>query len=144
MLEGAAPAGRTDLGALLHGVAARLRKRGLIVLVSDLLAPLEDLQSALHRFRYDGHAVILAHVVDPAEEEFPFDGNTRFEGMESDAALPTDARQVRAAYLEAFGGFRRELEKACALLGVDYLTANTARPPAETLVKFLVSRAGGY
>ncbi len=125
-------------------MAARLRKRGLVVLVSDLLAPLDDLYSALHRFRYDGHAVILAHVVDPAEEEFPFDGNTRFEGMESDLALPTDARQVRAAYLEAFGRFRRELERSCALLGVDYLAANTAQPLDATLVRFLVSRAGGY
>jgi len=144
VLEGTAPAGRTDLGALLHGIAARLRKRGLVVLVSDLLAPLDDLYSALHRFRYDGHAVILAHVVDPAEEEFPFDGNTRFEGMEADLALPTDARQVRAAYLDAFGAFRRELQKACALLGVDYLAANTAQPLDATLVRFLVSRAGGY
>lgn len=143
-LEDAVPGGKTDLGALLHGVAARLSRRGLVVLVSDLLAPLDDLYSALHRFRYDGHAVILAHVVDPAEEEFPFDGRTRFEGMESDAALPTDARQVREAYLEAFGSFRRELRRACGLLGVDYLAANTGEPLDATLVRFLVSRTGGY
>jgi uncharacterized protein (DUF58 family) len=144
VLEQAAPAGRTDLGPLLHGIAARLRKRGLVILVSDLLAPLDDLYSALHRLRYDGHAVILAHVVDPAEEQFPFDGSTLFEGMEGDLALPTDARQVRAAYLKAFGDFRRELRNGCALLGVDYLAANTAEPLDATLVRFLVSRAGGY
>lgn len=144
LLEAGAPAGRTDLGALLRRIATRLRKRGLVVLVSDLLAPLDDVYSALHRFRYDGHAVILAHVVDPAEEEFPFDGSTRFEGMESDLALATDARQVRAAYLEAFGGFRRDVQEACGRLGVDYLAASAGQPLDATLVRFLVSRAGGY
>jgi uncharacterized protein (DUF58 family) len=143
-LEQAAPAGRADLGPLLQDVAARLRKRGLVILVSDLLAPLDDLHGALHRLRYDGHAVILAHVVDPDEEEFPFDGNTRFEGLEAETVLPADARQVRAAYLRAFGRFKQELQRRCALLGVDYLLANTAAPLDATLVRFLVSRSGGY
>ncbi len=104
VLEGATPGGRTDLGALLHGVAGRLRKRGLVVLVSDLLAPLEDLQSALHRFRYDGHAVILAHVVDPAEEEFPFDGQHALRGH-GERRGPADGRAAGAGGLP--GGVRR-------------------------------------
>jgi len=144
LMEQVTPAGRTDLGGLLHRIAAQLPKRGLVILVSDLLAPPEDLYSALHRFRYDGHAVILVHVIDPAEEEFPFDGNTLFEGIESPAVLQTDARQVRDAYLEAFGRFRRDVEETCARLGVDYLAAGSAAPLDATLSRFLMSRSGGY
>jgi uncharacterized protein (DUF58 family) len=135
---------QTNLGSLLHLAAERLGRRGLVVLVSDLIAPLEDLQSALRRLRYDGHSVIVAHVVDPAEREFPFDGNVQFEGLESGELLRTDARQLRAAYLASFRRFQRAVEDSCLEQQIDYMTASTDQPLDKALGSFLASHAGGY
>ena len=144
VLEGNAPADTTDLGGLLHSVADRLGRRGLVVLLSDLIAPLEDVLSALRRLRYEGHSVILAHVADPAELEFPFDGHVRFDGIEDASALLADARQVRPAYLEALGRFRGAVEAACLEQQIDYLPVRTDERLDAALARFLSARAGGY
>jgi uncharacterized protein (DUF58 family) len=143
-LEENAPESDTDLGALLHRVADRLARRGLVILVSDLIAPLDDILSALHRLRYDGHSVIVVHVVDPAERDFPFDGNVRFEALEGGGNVLTDARQVRAAYVESFQRFTRAVRDACLRQQADYLMAVTDQPPGVTLARFLTSGAAGY
>lgn len=144
LLEESPAEHETDLGGLLHQMAERFAKRGLVILISDLMAPLEDIFSALQRFRYDGHAVIVVHVVDRAEEEFPFDGNVRFTGLESGGELLTDVRQVRRAYLESFGRFERALQSACLQEQMDYLKARTSDRLDTTLARFLASRARGY
>ncbi len=144
MLEEHEPAGRTDLGGLLHGLADELGRRGMVVLVSDMLAPLDDIVSALQRLRFDGHSVIVVHVMDPDELELPFDGNVRFEGLEAEGALQADARQLRSAYRHAFERFSRGLQEACQQQEIDYLAARTDRPLDVTLARFLTSRAGGY
>ncbi|MHC4593129.1 MAG: DUF58 domain-containing protein, partial [Planctomycetota bacterium] len=122
----------------------RLGRRGLVVLVSDLIAPLEDLQSALRRLRYDGHSVIVAHVVDPAEREFPFDGGVQFEGLESGEFLRTDGRQLRAAYLESFRQFQQAVADSCLEQQIDYMMASTDEPLDRALGRFLASHARGY
>lgn len=144
LLEESPAEQETNLGSLLHQMAERFAKRGLVILISDLIAPLEDIFSALQRFRYDGHAVIVVHVVDRAEEEFPFDGNVRFTGLESGGELLTDVRQVRRAYLESFGRFERALQTACLQEQMDYLKARTSDRLDTTLARFLASRARGY
>jgi uncharacterized protein (DUF58 family) len=144
LLEDCAPTGATNLGAPLHRMADQMSRRGLVLLVSDLLAPLSDLRSALHRFRYDGHAVILLHIVDPAERDFPFDGNVQFAGTETPTRIRADAQQIRGAYLEGFQRFGTEVRRMCDALEVDYLRADTDGPPDAALMKFLASRATGY
>ncbi|MFW6188861.1 MAG: DUF58 domain-containing protein [Planctomycetota bacterium] len=141
LLQQAAPRGQTDLGNLLHRVADRLSGRGIVVLVSDLFGPVDDLHSALQRFRYEGHAVIVVHVLDPAEAEFPFDGNVRFEGLEEGRELATGAGEVREAYLEAFRRFTDSVQRACAELEADYVLADTRREAGATLFRFLSARA---
>lgn len=137
MLEEHRPAGETDLGPLPQRLADGMGRRGLVVLVSDLIAPAADVTAAVRRLRYEGHAVVLAHVVDAAEEEFPFDGRVRFEGLESGRGMVTDARQIRAAYRRSFERFCRRVESACLELGADYLRARTDRPPGAVLARFL-------
>jgi uncharacterized protein (DUF58 family) len=144
LLEENSPGSETDLGSLLHSIADRLARRGLAVLVSDLLAPLDDILSATRRLRYDGHSVMLMHVVDPAERDFPFDGPVRFEDVEGPGAVLVEGRQLRAAYLDSFARFQRSVEEACLREGVDYLLACTDERPAAVLSRFLSSRAGGY
>jgi uncharacterized protein (DUF58 family) len=144
LLEENAPGRETNLGSLLHAVADRLARRGLVILVSDLLAPLDDILSAARRLRYDGHSAMLIHVVDPAERDFPFDGPVRFEDVEGTGNVLAEGRQLRAAYLESFGRFQRSLEEACLREGVDYVLACADEPPAVVLARFLSSRSGGY
>jgi uncharacterized protein (DUF58 family) len=109
----------------------------LVVCVSDLIAPLEDTLAALRRFRYDGHAAVLAHVVDAAEEDFPFDGRLQFEGLETAERLRTDARQIRPAYLASFNRFTEDLQRGCLESGVDYLRIRTDERLDTTLARFL-------
>jgi len=144
LLEESALDRQTNLGSLLHTVADRMARRGLVVLVSDLLAPLEDILSALRRLRYDGHSVMVLHVVDPAERDFPFDGHVLFEDLEGAGSVPAEGRQLRAAYLDSFDRFRRAVQAACLREQVDYLMACADEPPAVVLSRFLSSRSGGY
>ena len=104
----------------------------------------DDLLSALQRLRFDGHAVIVIHVIDPAEEEFPFDGNVRFESLESDDQLLADARQVRRSYVESFRRFRHRLEDACLTQQIDYLAVRTSDRPDVALIRLLASGARGH
>ncbi|NLW51301.1 MAG: DUF58 domain-containing protein [Candidatus Brocadiaceae bacterium] len=144
LLEETAPGRPTQLADVAHAAADRLARRGLVVLVSDLLAPLPDVVSALRRLRYDGHSVVVVHVVDPAERDFPFDGPVRFEDMEGSGGIPAEARQVRAAYLDSFRRFRQSVEARCLQEGVDYVPADSDQPPAAVLGRLLTSRPGGY
>ncbi len=144
ILETNSAEGRTDLGGLLHQIADRLARRGLLILVSDLIAPSADVFSAFERFRYEGHAVIVVHVVDESEESFPFDGNVRFEALESGEAVLVDARQVREVYVESFRAFRDAIQRACLQRQIDYMEAQTAAPLDVSLAAFLSSHARGY
>jgi uncharacterized protein (DUF58 family) len=144
LLEESVAEDQTNLGSLLHLAAERLGRRGLVILISDLIAPIEDVLSALRRLRYDGHSVILVHVVDAAEQEFPFDGNVLFEGLETGERLLADARQIHEAYLESFGQFQRAVADSCLQQQIDYLLASTDEPLDRTLGRFLAAGAGGY
>jgi len=141
VLESHTPGGETDLGRLIHLIAERLPRRSMVILVSDMLAPLGATISALERLRYDGHAAIVVQVTDPDEEEFPFEGNVRFEGLESDVALPAEARRLRRAYLRAFEADRRALEAACGREKIDYAKARTDEPPSTVLGRLLLGAA---
>jgi uncharacterized protein (DUF58 family) len=143
LLEENTAAEGTNLGSLLQEAADRFASRGLVVLISDLLAPSEDVLAALRRFRYDGHSVLVCHVIDPAEEEFPFEGKLRFRGLEG-GELAADARQIGPSYRRAFSRFCRELRDACGRQQVDYLATRTDRPLDATLARFLASSARGH
>jgi uncharacterized protein (DUF58 family) len=143
-LEECGTAGETDLGGLLQGMADRFSRRSLVMLLSDLMAPLADVVSALRRFRYDGHSVVVLQVLDPVEFEFPYEGNVRFEGLEADGEVLTDARQVRDGYLAAFNTFHRRLREACDSERIDYLQARTDDAYDSTLARLLMAGSGGF
>ncbi len=137
LLERHVPQGGTASGAELHRGAERLHRRSLVVVVSDFLGQMGDPVSALRRLRYDEHAVVVVHVVDAAEAEFPFDGLLAFEGMESGRTIRTDARQVRAGYLRAFRESGRRLREECLEAGAEYVQARTDRAVGVTLAGML-------
>src|SRR6185295_168561 len=124
-LEKAQPGGKTSLGAVLTQVSDQLRKRGLVVVISDLVGDVEDALRGLRRLRGHKHDVIVFHVLDPAEIDFPFDQMTLFEGLESQPQLLADPKSLRATYLERLAEFRRRLREGCLAERIDVVEMNT-------------------
>ena len=137
----ASPGGETGLGPVLHEVAERIRRRGLVILISDLFDEPEAILNALQHFRFRKHEVIVFHVMADEEREFPFEKWSEFRDLEQpESRLELDPRSLRAAYREEVRAFEEELNKGCGRMKVDYVPVNTRVPFDETLVRFLSSR----
>ena len=136
------PTGATDIPQSLNQVAQMIRHRGLIMIFSDLLGDREPIRQALYRFRHAGHDVIVFHILDEAEELFPFEGPLDLEDNESDERLLTDAEAIKADYLEAVKEFREDFKKTCLRGRMDYVPLHTGMPFDKALMSYLLSRQG--
>jgi uncharacterized protein (DUF58 family) len=125
----------------LHEWAEQHARRVVVVVLSDCLGELAASVAALRHLRSRRHDVLLLHVVDPAEQDFPFDEPTLFHDLESVTSQPVDCRQLRAAYCAEFESFRRRLETECRELGLDYALLRTDEPVDRVLATFLSRRA---
>ena len=134
------PAAATDIPQTLHCIAGSLRRRALVVIFSDLLDNLETLRHALAHFRRRHHDVIVYHLLDPAERDFPFRDDVAFEDLETGATLAVDPRELRTAYLARMDVFLKECRALTAALNVDYQSVSTDTPPETTLRRHLASR----
>jgi uncharacterized protein (DUF58 family) len=135
------PAAKTNLTKILKRVAETISSRGLIVLISDLLADRADFFKGLEMLRHRRHDVLVFHVLDDDELEFPFAGTTRFEGMEELPDLLCDPRALRAGYLEALQEYLVEVRRGCARQGIDYALVRTSDHLDAVLTKFLHARS---
>lgn len=143
-LAAARPAGSTALADSLHDVARRVRKRGLMILFSDLLCDAEPVIEALHRLRFGGHDVIVFCVLDRAEAEFPYVGPTRFEDPEGGDPLSADAASVRGAYLDALHALHQRYRDAAAAARCDFVAVNNTMSFDAALVRFLLDRQARF
>jgi uncharacterized protein (DUF58 family) len=142
-LEETKVGGEASLGGLIDGLAGRIKRRGLVVILSDGFGDLGTLTSALRHLRHRRHEVLFLHVIAPEEEDFPFRSSTRFRDLEAPGSLlRVNPRAIRAAYLERFRGFCRDLREAVLGMGADYQKASTGVPLEQTLLDYLASRAG--
>jgi uncharacterized protein (DUF58 family) len=135
------PAGETNVARTIHAVAERTRRRALIVVFSDLFDDLPPLKKALAHFRRRRHDVVLYHVLDRAEIDFPFRDLGNFQDLETGQKLITNPRSIRRAYQEAFGEFLREIQRMCAGLDIDYNMVCTDTPSGPLLRRHLERRA---
>jgi hypothetical protein len=120
-------------------VTQAISRRGLIVIVSDLLG-VDDLVEGLRVMRSRSHDVALFHVLHDDEIDFNFSGATRFEGLESADFLNCNPRALREGYLEAMNEFLDKTRKACGRLSIDYMLVRTSDPLDAVLAKFLAVR----
>jgi len=134
------PREKTDLERILKRVAESAPSRGMIVLISDLLADREPLFRGLEMLRHGRHDVLVFHVMDDDELTFPFAGTTRFEGMEELPQLLCDPRALRDGYLEALEEYLVEVRRGCARQGIDYALVRTGDYLDAVLSKFLHHR----
>ncbi len=139
-LERNAPGGDGSLGAAWMQLAERLKRRGLVILLSDAFGSLPELLLALRRLRHDGHEVILLHVVAADEIEFPFRSAVEFRGLEDGSRLRFDPARLKSQYLAAFDGHVRELRDQANRMGVDYFLLRTDRPLKTSLGEYLTRR----
>jgi uncharacterized protein (DUF58 family) len=136
-----APAGTaTDLGAPLEQIAKTAQKRGLVVLLSDLLAPLETIETRLGYLRSRGHEVVVMRVLDPVELEFPYQEPALFHDVESGRELYVDPPVARERYRQRFAEHAEGLAKACNKLGIDLIRLVTDQPLELALFDFLSTR----
>jgi uncharacterized protein (DUF58 family) len=131
---------KTATATIFHELAERFRRRGVVVVVSDLLDDVESMTGGLAHFRHRRHEVILWHVIDPAEAEFPFDEMTLFHGLEREPNVLADPRALRRAYLRQFADFVRRVQRACRQHQMDYVAMRTDRPIDVAISSFLGSR----
>jgi uncharacterized protein (DUF58 family) len=134
------PTGKTDIGRSLIQIAAMLRHRSLVMLFSDLLTEPEPVLQALRRLRHRGHDVILFHILDEAEVNFPFDGMVEFEEPESEDRLQIDADNFRPDYLSQIREFREFYKRNCFQAGIDYVPLDTSMQFDRALTEYLLSR----
>ncbi|MCS7468160.1 MULTISPECIES: DUF58 domain-containing protein [Pirellulaceae] len=139
MLDQVGADGRTDLVRVAKQVGQAIPRRGLVLIVSDLLG-IDSLVEGMRVLRSRGHDVALFHVLHDDEIEFPFNGATRFEGLESDDMLNCNPRALRQGYVEALDQFLNATRKACGRLSIDYIQVRTSDPLDALLARFLSHR----
>jgi uncharacterized protein (DUF58 family) len=138
------PAGETDLPGCLSRISAMLRHSSLIMLFSDLLGDPAATLSALARLRHGGHDVIVFHVLDQAEVEFPFTGPVEFEDPETGELFQIDAGGFRDEYLSALDAFRDSYRQGCGKLQIDYVPLSTEMPFDKALTEYLINRQSRF
>jgi uncharacterized protein (DUF58 family) len=135
------PTGRaTNLAEPLEQIAATVRKRGLIVLISDLLAPADQLKTRLGYLRSRGHDVVVLRVLDPSETAFGFTTPAMFHDVESGRELYIDPDTARGEYLRRFAAHAEEVERSCVDLGIEFKPVTTDRPLELVLFDLLKAR----
>jgi uncharacterized protein (DUF58 family) len=134
---------KTSIGPVLHDLAERLKRRGIVILLSDLFDDVDALMAGLAHLRHRRHEVVLLHVLDPAELEFPFRQPTRFRGLERTSQVTVEPRGLRRAYLREFQGFLRRLKEGCRGRQIDYVPMRTDESLAVALSSYLASRNKG-
>ncbi len=135
------PQGRTKLGPALHELAERIKRRGLIVLASDLMDKPEEVLGALQHFRHRHHEVIVFHVLDPDEVEFPYTDTATFVDLESGERLTTEPWEIARRYREKFEAWSEYYRRHCRERRIDYVRLDTRTPFDRALLAYLEKRA---
>lgn len=145
LLGGTEPAGETTLPAALHELAEKIRRRALVVVISDFFCPIDDLKPCLQHLRFQKHDVAVFHLLDPLETTFEFDRPMRFQDLESPFSMVTEPALVRDLYLEEFNKHREGLRASCLEFNVAYREVLTDANLEKILADFLTERvhAGG-
>jgi uncharacterized protein (DUF58 family) len=140
-LDRLTPGRETNVSKPLHHLAESLSKRGMVVVISDLLDDPESVIRGLKHFQFRGTDVIVFHLLDPDEIEFPFDRATRFEDLETQEEVMAVPGAVRDHYLKAIGGLIERYKRELGASGIDYELIRTSQPLELALLSYLSMRS---
>ena len=131
---------KTASGAIFHELAERLRKRGIVLILSDFFDDVASMMTGLKHFRHRRYEVVLFHVLDPAELDFPFSRTTMFKGLEGWPDVVAEPRSLRKAYLAEFDRFLHAVKAGCREQHIDYVQLRTDQPLDVALRSYLSRR----
>lgn len=144
VLYAAIPEHASDAPSAIHQAAGRLRRRGLVILISDFLADPAELLKSLHHLRYRKHEIIVLQVLSEEELTFPYNDSCEFRDLEDiHDAIDLDPAAIRKEYLRQFTNFLEELKKNCRSVPADYALLKTTTPYISALSDYLSFRSGG-
>ena len=139
-LERVKPGGDTNISGVLHEIAERVRRRSMVIILSDFFDDVEPMLRGLQHFRHRRHEVIVLHLLDDAELEFPFDRITLFEGMERAEELVVDPRIIAEGYRARFREYLESFRRGCTEKNIDYQRMLLSEPYDRALTAFLARR----
>ena len=143
-LEGQEPGAGTRIAGPLHDLAEGIKKRGLLILISDLYDDPDQVLGALQHLKFQGSDLIVFQIADAAELKFPFDRVTEFVDPETEEVLTVPGEAVRKAYLDEMDRFFGEYRRGCADLKIDYHLFDTSTPLELALSEYLYRRSRSY
>ena len=132
---------KTRLAPIFHDLAERIARRALVVILSDLLDDVPDLLAGLKHLRHKRHEIVVFHILDGAELDFPFQEATLFRGLEHYPELLTDPRTLRTGYLDEVAAYLLELQRGCRGQNIDYVQLRTDANLGIALSSYLANRA---
>jgi len=139
-LDRAEASAETDVGVVLHELALRVKRRGLVILISDLLDDPKRVLPGLKHFRHLKHEVIVFHVLDPKEAEFQFEADATFRDMETGELMTTEPFAIRGDYVDAVERWKTTLRRECGESRIDYVPILTSTPYDRALFSYLEKR----
>ena len=144
VLENIEPAGTTMVGNSLHRLAERIHRRGLVILISDLLDDVEPILNGFKHFRHDRHEVLVFHILDPREVDLAFGAQAKFQDMETGELMATEPWHIQKAYRDSVERFRTEMGARCREQRIDYVPLTTEQPLDVALLAYLNKRQAVY
>jgi uncharacterized protein (DUF58 family) len=139
-LENTEPDRTTEVGDVIHRLCDQIRRRGLVIIISDLLTDLDRFYEGLGKLQYQGHEVLMIHVLAREELDLPFDGSVNFRDLEGSDEVLAEPRFFQRAYQRAMQQFCDEVATRARLAGMDYLRVLTDEDPGLVLSHFLHRR----
>lgn len=140
-LEKSEPTDKTQMAACLTELAGRMKRREIVMILSDFFTDLDALEAALQRMRYNHHEVVLFEILHHDELSFEFDQMTKFVGLEVPEELVTQPNELRQAYLDALAEFNGSLEEICQRNRIERVLVDTSRDMGQVFVDYLNQRS---
>jgi len=134
------PKEQTSIATVLHDMARQIRRKGIVILISDFFDDEAQVLDGIQHLRFGGNEVVVFHVMDPWELEFPFIGQVEFDGLEGIPKIQTRPAEIRKSYLREVGDFCRRLREGCERNNCHYTLVNTEQPLHEVLSAYLAFR----
>jgi uncharacterized protein (DUF58 family) len=134
------PNQQTNIAAVLHDMAQQIRRKGIVIVISDFFDDEQKVLEGIQHLRFGGNEVVVFHIMDPSELEFPFTGLVEFEGLENIPKILTRPAELRKTYQREVEAFRTRLREGCEKNQTHYVPVNTAEPLPEVLSGYLAFR----
>jgi uncharacterized protein (DUF58 family) len=133
-LSDVSPSSKTNTASSLNSIAEKIKRRGLVIIVSDLFDDVNSILSALKHFRYTKNEVIVFQILDPMERSFAFGNDAIFKDLESEDEITTQPYQIQKAYKEAMNEFIHKIKSECLNANIEYNLIQTSDPFDKALI----------